>query len=404
MVDVKFHKLANGLQLIGEVNPANKSASIGFFVKTGSRDETELESGVSHFLEHMMFKGTAKRNALEITYQLGNLGAQANAYTSEENTVYYATVLTKYFPAMQELLSDMLRPALDPEEFNVEKKVILEEIALYQDRPTFYFFEKALGAYFNKHPAGNSVLGTTQSVGALTQPQMKNYFDRRYAPSNIVLVAAGNFDWDGFVSDAEKYCGAWAGDSLARKTERRPPNPIRRDYSRKNLSQAHILFVNEGASAQDSERYPLSVLSSILGDSSGSKLYWDLIDSGLADSAGCDSDDRDGTGCFMAYASTEPRNIDKVSEILRKVLSSPLSFDEGELERAKTKLESRIALGGELPFNRLAAIGTEWLYTGEFKPLAKIIERIKQVNRAEIEQALKRFTLVEWAEFRMLPE
>ena len=162
MFHVEFHTLSTGLQPIGAVNKANKSASIGYFVKTCSRYESPVESGVSHFLEHMMFKGTPKRSALEITFELGNLGAQANAYTSEENTVYYATGLTKFFPAMQELLSDMLRPALDPQEFDVEKKVILEEIALYQDRPTFYFFEKALGEYVDSNPAGNYVLGTSE--------------------------------------------------------------------------------------------------------------------------------------------------------------------------------------------------------------------------------------------------
>jgi predicted Zn-dependent peptidase len=139
----KQTQLKNGLTVIGESNPANVSSAIGFFVRTGARDETPAESGLSHFLEHMMFKGTPTRSAIDINMALGNLGAQANAFTSEENTVYYAAVIPERFSEMQELLSDMLRPALDPNEFDMEKKVILEEIALYQDRPHFFLFENA---------------------------------------------------------------------------------------------------------------------------------------------------------------------------------------------------------------------------------------------------------------------
>lgn len=167
----KKEQLSNGLTLLGESNPANVSSAIGFFVKTGARDETAVESGLSHFLEHMLFKGTPTRSAIQINLELGNLGAQANAFTSEENTVYYAAVIPERFAEMQELLSDMLRPSLDPNEFAMEKKVILEEIALYQDRPHFYLFEQAFKDYFGSHPAGNSVLGTHASVSALTHQQ-----------------------------------------------------------------------------------------------------------------------------------------------------------------------------------------------------------------------------------------
>src|SRR3990167_4020837 len=146
-VTVYEHTLSNGLKLIGERNSASKSAAIGFFVKTGARDETSQESGVSHFLEHMMFKGTARRNALQIALELGNLAAKANAYTSEECTVFFSAVLPEYLPAMTDLLCDMLRSSIDPKEFEVEKKVILEEIALYKDRPAYYLFERAFREY-----------------------------------------------------------------------------------------------------------------------------------------------------------------------------------------------------------------------------------------------------------------
>ncbi len=402
----KFYKtaLSNGLTILGEANEANVSAAIGFFVKTGARDETDLESGVSHFLEHMLFKGTPTRSAIDINLELGNLGAQANAFTSEESTVYYSAIIPENFRAMQELLSDMMRPLLDPEEFAMEKKVILEEIALYQDRPHFYLFENAFKDYFGQHPAGNSVLGSHESVSALSRDVMKSYFDRRYSPSNIVLAATGNFSWESFVSDAERLCGGWENFSVLRDTPRYAGKSGKRNILRKNLSQSHAVLITSGACAQDPERYPLSLLANILGDSSGSRLYWALIDKGLADSASVDNDERDGTGCFSTYVSTSPERLDEVLSIARSVLASPLDFSEADLERAKSKIVSRIVLDGELPMGRLMALGMEWSYRRESTPLSVIVERVQNVTRGDIEGALKRFPLNEWSEYRLLPE
>lgn len=401
-----FHKtaLSNGLTILGETNGANASAAIGFFVKTGARDETSAESGVSHFLEHMLFKGTPTRSAIDINLQLGNLGAQANAFTSEENTVYYAAIIPEHFREMQELLSDMMRPLLDPEEFDMEKKVILEEIALYQDRPHFYLFENASMDFFGKHPAGNSVLGSHASVSALTRDGMKAYFDRHYSPSNIVLAATGNFSWERFIADAERLCGGWKDFAVERETPRHAGKAQGRTFSRKNLSHAHAVLLAVGPSAQDEERYPLSVLATVLGDSSGSRLYWALIDKGLADSASVDSDERDGTGCWSAYVSTSPDRLDQVISIARSVLAEPLDFSEADLERAKSKIVARIVLDGELPMGRLMSLGMEWSYRKRSTPLSEVVERVLSITRGDIERALDRFPLTGWAEYRLIPE
>ncbi len=401
--EFKTQRLGNGLMLLGELDTAVKSASLGFFVRTGARDETGKESGVSHFLEHMMFKGTEKRSSMDITYQLGNIGAQANAFTTEENTVYYAAVLSEYVPAMQELLCDMLRPALDHKEFDMEKKVILEEIALYEDKPHFYLFEHALIDFFSGHPAGNSVLGTSASVAAISRDEMKAYFDRRYAPGNMVLVASGNYDWARFVADAEKYCGAWQDFDATRLVSPYVAKEMYREYRKKDIKQVHVLFMTDAAAAQDEERYPLTILSMILGDGSGSKIYWELVDPGLVESAGAECDERDGTGLFVASASMEPEKIDEVSDILRRIISQPLNFDAADLERAKTKLAAKIVLGGELPMGRMMALGTEWQYRGKVTPLSEVAAKVRAVTRQDIETALERFPLSEWGEFRLLP-
>src|SRR5580700_9721199 len=189
------HVLANGLTIIGEISPSARSVAVGFFVKTGSRDETPAESGVSHFLEHMMFKGTPRRTALEVNLDFDRIGASNNSYTSDENTVYYAAVLPEYLPKALDILADILRPSLRLDDFTTEKEVILEEIGMYDDQPGWVASDNARQIYYAQHPLGNSVLGTNESIKALTRDQMQTYFDRRYAANNIILSVAGNFEW-----------------------------------------------------------------------------------------------------------------------------------------------------------------------------------------------------------------
>ena len=404
-MELKKKVLDNGLTLLGEVNEYNKSAALGFFVKTGSRDETVKEAGISHFLEHMMFKGTAKRSTLDITYSMGNIGAQSNAYTGDDATVFYAAVVPKYLPTIQEILCDMLRPSLDAHEFDMEKKVVLEEIALYQDRPQFYFFEHATTDYFGGHPAGNSVLGSTESVSAISRDMMVDYFNRRYAPNNMILVCTGNFNWDEFVFDAEKYCGSWK--TVEAKRELRPylpPKDLERVYHKKDLPQAHLLFMTGGAAVNDPERFPISVLSMIIGDGTGSKLYWDLVDEGLVESAWCDSEEKDDTGTFYAYASMDPEKLDEVCAIMQNVITKPMDFSDDELHQAKTKLAARVVLGTESPMSRLSSLGTSYLARKEVLSPEETAKKIKAVTRADIEDAITKFGFGDWSKFVLLPE
>jgi predicted Zn-dependent peptidase len=162
--------------------------------------------------------------------------------------------------------------------------------------------------------------------------------------------------------------------------------------------------VTGGASSQDHERYALSILATILGDSSGSKLYWELVDKGLADSASVDSDERDGTGCFMVYVSTSPDRLDDVVKKAKEIVSEPLEFSDADLERAKAKIVARIVLDGELPMGRLMALGMEWTYRKSTTPLSEIIKVVREVSREDIKRALSRFPLNEWSEYRLLPE
>ncbi len=199
-MEFKHHRLANGLEVIAEVNPQAFSTALGYFVKTGSRDETPEMAGVSHFLEHMMFKGTPSRSAADINRMLDELGSQSNAYTSEEQTVYYMTVLPELQDDAVSLLTDMMRPALREEDFETERQVILEEIAMYDDQPPYGAMERIMEAYFGTHPLSRRVLGTQETVKGLQPAAMRDYHARRYAPDNLCLVAAGAVDFDALVA------------------------------------------------------------------------------------------------------------------------------------------------------------------------------------------------------------
>ena len=401
---VRREELPNGLVLLGEVSPGSQSSALGFFAQTGSRDELSHESGLSHFLEHMIFKGSTKRGALELTYALGSIGAQVNACTSEEYTLYYGAVIPEYFNAFQEILSEMMCPAIDGGEFETEKKVILEEIALYQDRPQFWLYEQSCLDYFAGHPAGNSVLGTTASVSALRPDHMKSYFERRYVPGNMLCVAAGNFEWGAFLDCARAQCESWRPGSAPREHAPWRARQSQREFRRKGIKQAHLLFLTPGACAQEQERYALRVLATVLGDSVGSKLYWSLIDRGLAESAGCDHDDRDQIGVFSAFASTEPDKLELVRRELKSILSDALNFSETELEQAKAKLAARMVLSGELPMGRLSSLGMSWIYRREIHNLRQSLDKLRNVSKTDVAAAVGKYGLRQWGEYLLLPE
>src|SRR5277367_3762014 len=191
-----FHRaqLSNGLQIIAEANPDAHSFAAGFYVNTGSRDESAEINGVSHFLEHMMFKGSSKYSWEDVNRIFDEMGANYNAYTSQENTAYFANVLPEFTERTIEHLSQLLRPAIRQADFDTEKKIILEEIAMYLDEPGHRIYEALMKAHFAGHPLSMSVLGTARSIRKLDRRQMAEYFRRRYGPGNTILAAAGKLD------------------------------------------------------------------------------------------------------------------------------------------------------------------------------------------------------------------
>src|SRR5438067_10475750 len=195
----KHHQLANGLDIVAEVNPDSHSFAAGFFVKAGARDEAVDINGVSHFLEHMMFKGSSKYTWEDVNRIFDEMGARYNAFTSQEMTDYYANVLPEFTERAVEHLAHLLRPAIRVADFTTEKKVILEEIAMYLDDPGHRLYEKLMEVHFGNHPLSMSILGSSDSIAKLQQPQMADYFERRYGPGNMVFVATGRLQFDQIV-------------------------------------------------------------------------------------------------------------------------------------------------------------------------------------------------------------
>lgn len=393
-----FHHdtLPNGLQVVGETSPSARSVALGFFVRTGARDEGPGESGVTHFLEHMVFKGTPRRTALDVNRDFDRIGASYNAYTSEENTVFYAAVLPEYLPQAVDILADILRPSLRGEDFDVEKKVIIEEIGMYEDNPMWSAYDHAKRAYFADHPLGNSILGTPESITALARDQMEAYFRRRYVAPNITVAAAGNFAWTQLLALVREHCGDWESGPAGRKGVRPAAGSGAFEVLAKDkVTQEHVVLISPGPQASSPLRYTAGTLGMVVGDDSGSRLYWALVDPGLADSADMSFHDYEGTGSFYTSFSCEPENAQRALAIVHRVLQSVQhdGISEEELQQAKSKILSRIVRAGERPMGRMQAIGSDWVYLGKYRTVDEELKAYDRVTLRTVRQLLDRYPL-----------
>lgn len=376
--------LPNGLRLIGEHNAANASVAAGFFVHTGARDETPEVSGVSHFLEHMAFKGDERYGPEDINRLFDEIGANYNAYTSQERTVYYGAVLPERLPTLLELLAVLMRPTLRQHDFDVEKQVILEEIAMYLDRPAFRVFDDSAERYWRGHPLGNSILGTTQSISDLTLEQMRAYQERRYAPGNLTMVVAGDYDWDAVVDTVAGLSSGWGTGAAGRERPAASTGTGRAGAVDPSLSRTHVAVYAPGVALGDPRRYAAAVLADAVGDASGSRLYWELVDKGLADNASLDHEASEDQGVFSGYISTAPERADAVVERYLAVLheTQERGVSDEEWRRAQRKLATGLTLRAETPLGRLGSLGSTYQSTGEYLSVDEVVSRVMGADRA----------------------
>jgi predicted Zn-dependent peptidase len=352
-------------------------------------------AGVSHFLEHMVFKGTPTRSADAVNREFDEMGAHYNAFTNEENTVFYAAMLPEYQDRALGLLADILRPSLREEDFNTEKKVILEEIQMYEDQPPFGADEKCRAAYFGSHPLGHSVLGTLESVGGLPVEKMRAYFERRYQPGNIVLAAAGRVDFEALLAGARRACGQWLPGGAARLAEPATPHAGFLTLKRSTAAQQYTLQMARGPAARDPDRYAAKLLSMVLGDDSGSRLYWELVDPGLAENAEMNHYEYEGAGVFLTGMSCTPDetadNLQRILDVYRQAEAAGIT--QAELDQAKSKVRSRIVLSGERPRGRLFSVGSDWVYRGEYRSIEEDLAAVAAITVDDAAAVLAKYPI-----------
>lgn len=356
------HRTPSGLRVLVETNPDALSAAAGFFVAAGSRNETPEIEGVSHFLEHMCFKATKRRDALAVSRSLDELGSRANAYTSWDRTVYFAQVLPEHLRAVIDLLAEMIDPALSDEDFATEKNVILEEIEMYNDRPEFLLFEALMAERFRGHALSGRILGTRDSIAKLDAAAMRAYHRAYYHSANLVLAVAGRceaeeiFRW----ADDLPAMGDGAGSPASS-----PPPTVHLGTARIHRPQdqlVHTVLAWSGPTYADIRAsYAAGILGIVLGDAEGSRLAWALTHPGIAESVGAGILPFRDTGLLYVSWSATPERVAEVESIFASELARLVAEPPGgeELERARTKFAARTILGSESSLNRMRGLGTE---------------------------------------------
>ena len=394
---MQFHyaELENGLTVIAELNPAAQSVAAGYFVKTGARDETPEVSGVSHFLEHMAFKGDERYTAEDVNRIFDEIGARYNASTSEEITIYYASVLPEYLPKTVEMLSTLIRPSLRSDDFDLEKQVILEEIGMYDDQPGFLAYDKAMAAHFAGHPLGSSILGSVDSIAQLTSDQMRGYHADRYRAGNLIFAVAGNAAWDDVLRQARENAGAWPAGKLERTADEGRPAGGTHLLTRESNAQQHVMALAPAPPSQSALRFAAELLSVIVGDDSGSRLFWELVDPGHVEACELGYNEYDGAGTWLTYLSGAPEdaaaNLDRVRAIYDAVNREGVTA--GELETAKNKVLSHIVLRSERPMGRLSSLGGNWINRQEYRSVADDLDAVRRLTVQDLRDLLAAYPL-----------
>lgn len=386
-------RLSNGMRIVVEEIPSVRSVSLGMWVGTGSRYESEWTNGMSHFIEHMMFKGTEKLTGRQIAELFDGIGGQVNAFTSKEYTCYYAKVLDEHFELALAALADMLlNSKFAQEELAKERKVIVEEIKMYEDTPEDQVHDLLAAAMYPDHTLGFTILGPEKNLLAFSRDDMITYYGAHYTPDNLVLAVAGNVAPDEVHKAAERFFAGWNGQRTA--ILQTPPvfraNKLVRE---KATEQAHICLATEGFAFDDPSVYDLILLNNIAGGSTSSRLFQEIREErGMAYSVySFYSSYRDG-GMFGVYAGTSPEQAQEVVNLIGKVLSdlAAKGVTPEELRKAKEQVKGSLMLSLESTSSRMSRLGKNELLLGRQIPLDETIRRINGVTPDSIHAVAKR--------------
>lgn len=407
--------LPNGLVVVCETIPYVRSVTVGIWVKTGSKYENAGEYGLTHFLEHLLFKGTQNRSAREIAEQMDAVGGQLNAFTSKEYTCFYARVLSDHFAFAMELLSDMLQNSVfAAEDFDREKQVVLEEIKLYEDTPDELIHDLCAKSVLGDHPLGRSVLGSIESISAITREQTIAFWREHYTADNLIISVAGQVDPEIVLHETNRFfgamtchgtgtccgngtragCGAEAGTACEAGADVCCETGIDTGYGaganlfkEKDTEQVHICLGSEGLSRHNEGRYAVQVLDALLGGTVSSRLFQVLREErGLVYSAFSAHSAYQELGLFSIYVGVSKPNAGEVLKLLRQELLAVRQgqISEGEVSRAKEQLRGSILFGLESTSNRMSRLAKSEMFYGEIVPADEIIARIQRVTKDDV--------------------
>jgi predicted Zn-dependent peptidase len=386
--DHSLTTLDSGVRVITERVPGVRSVALGFLVDTGSVVERPEQAGISHLLEHMLFRGTERYGSQEIDELFDEMGAEINAGTDKESTTLYTRVLDGHLDRAFDVMADMIwRPRFG--ELDAEKDVVLEEIAMYEDDPQDRVFDLIGRAVFGTHPLGRPVIGTAASVAAVEREQLAAFHAERYRPGSIVVAAAGSVEHAALVELVERAQGEGESAAAPRPAEDKVDFERRREFLQKDTEQYHVCVGGPGLARDDERRYALRVLEGILGGTSSSRLFQEIRERrGLAYSVFCFSNMYAGTGEVGIYLGTRPDKIDEALDILarelRRCVENPAS--EGELVRSRENLKGRMVLALESTSARMGRLGGSLIAGMPILTVDEVIERIDAVRVEDLRE------------------
>ena len=381
MSEPTLTELGSGVRVVTEEVPSVRSVALGLWVRTGSRDETPAQAGVSHFLEHLLFKGTARFSAIEISERFDGLGASVNAATGKETTHLHARFLDEHTEEVFDLLAEMLLAPTYPE-VDSERDVVLEEIAMYEDEPQDRVHDFLAGAVFGGHPLGRRVLGEAEVIASIPIPEIEAYHRARYTGEDIVVGAAGHLDHERIAELAQRLISPPEGGNGAAPAIK-VDGAARLRFHEKDTEQYHICFGAPGLKRDDERRYALAVLDSIFGGSTSSRLFREVREKrGLAYSVGSYNEQYTDSGLVATYVGTREDNVEEACAIigaeLGRLRSEPVSAEE--LARAKESVKGRLVLSSESTGARMTRISRATLFGLPIDSLDEMLAKVDAVT------------------------
>jgi len=380
--------LDNGLTVVTEHVPELRSCSLGIWCGAGSRFESATQSGLSHFLEHMFFKGTQRRTAYDIAVSMDSVGGQLNAFTDREHTCYYARVMDRHLPLALDILADMVNSSLfDADEIEREKGVVLEEIKMYEDTPDDQVFELFNRSFYPNHALGRPVIGYAPVVQSLTRQDLVDYVNQRYHPKNLLISCAGQVNHEELVTLLEKHFLQGRPQEGTQSVSAAPSPQKHQSVYHKACEQTYLCLGAPGIAYVDPRRYTLLILDSVLGGCMSSRLFQEIREKrGLVYSVSTMQTALSDCGTFGVYAGTSAEKVSELLQVTREIFADVAAngITEEELSRAKELLKGALALNLESTSSRMMRIARNNLYYDRFIPIEETVEKIDAVTNQDV--------------------